>query len=355
MKYSQHRRKLSLLTLFVVSLGFLTQFSACTKGEKQTSEDYTFKVPEGWPQPAYNFADNAVSKEKFVLGRTLFYDVQLSLTNTVSCGSCHQAFSAFAQVGHEVSHGIHDRLGKRNSPPLFNLNWHNSFFWDGRANHLEVQPLGPLADVNEMGETLSNVLYKLQGSSNYPNLFKAAFGDTAITSQRMLRSLAVFMGMMVSDQSKYDQYKRGEVALTAEEERGQTIFQANCASCHKPPLFSDFSFRSNGISHLPNNLGTIDSGVGGLDPVTLSELYKFKVPSLRNLKYTRPYMHDGRFLTLEAVLNHYTSIDPNATNLDPILQQAIILSTNDKTDLLAFLNTLNDEKFVKDPRFLEPR
>lgn len=353
MNHFSSKKKITIILFLVIGAGLL-QISACTKNENDADENlYKFVVPKDWPQPVYGFEGNEGSKGKFELGKSLFYDVQLSITNTVSCGTCHQPFAAFAQLDHDVSHGIHDRIGKRNSQPLFNLNWHNSFFWDGRVNHIEVQPLNPIVDTTEMGETLQGIITKLQADPRYDKLFTDAYGDTAVTSQRIFRSMAVFMGMMVSNNSKYDQYTRGEASLSAQEQRGLTIFEQNCASCHKPPLFSDFSFRSNGLPDRINAHGTIDSGKASVAPYDPQNMYKFKVPSLRNLAYTRPYMHDGRFETLENVLDHYASIDPSSVNLDPLLQNSIALSTNQRSDLLAFLQTLNDEVFVKDKRFME--
>lgn len=326
--------------------------ASCGKEDVKKNE-FAFKVPKDWPAPVYAFEGNEVSEAKFNLGKELFYDVQLSLTNTVSCGSCHQPFAAFAHLDHDVSHGVYDRLGKRNSPPLFNLNWHSSFFWDGRSNHLEVQPLSPITDSTEMAETLPNVLAKLQSDQRYPPLFTAAFGDALIDSQRMLKALAVFMGMMVSDNAKYDKYMRGEEQLTEQESRGMAVYTQHCSGCHKAPLFSDFNFRSNGLAPRLTTAGTEDSGRAAVAPFQAENMYKFKVPSLRNLRFTRPYMHDGRFQTLEQVLDHYSQIDANAVNLDPQLVNGIQLSQQERSDLLAFLNTLNDEEFVRDRRFVK--
>lgn len=313
-------------------------------------EIFAFKIPEGWPAAHYNFENNPLSKEGFELGRKLFFDGRLSRDNSTSCGSCHQPFSAFSHLGHDISHGIEDKLGTRNSPPLFNLNWHKSFFWDGGANHIEVQPLGPIQNPVEMDETINNIITKLEKDATYKSMFKAAWGDETINSQRIFKSLAQFMGMLVSDNSKYDKYVRKEAGgeMTTEELAGLTIFREKCESCHKEPLFSDFSMRNNGLKPTAIN----DSGRMRitLDP---ADMYKFKVPSLRNLKYTPPYMHDGRLSTLDDVLTHYTSNIHQSPTLDPLLKNSIQLSAQEKTSLLAFLNTLNDEVFVKDSRFKE--
>lgn len=316
-----------------------------------------FKIPKDWPLPVYNFQNNPLTKEGFKLGRKLFFEVKLSSDNKISCGSCHQPFAAFAQIEHDVSHGVDERIGTRNSPALFNLNWHTSFFWDGGVNHIELQPFGPITNPLEMDETLANVVDKLQNDAGYRQLFKEAFGSEEVTTQRIAWSLAQFMGTMVSANAKYDKYMRNEAggAFTAQEENGLSIFRSKCASCHTEPLFSDFSFRNNGLELVNNSHGYIDSGRGRITPFDASSFYKFKVPSLRNLKYTTPYMHDGRFTSLDEVLEHYSTGVHQTPNLDPLLTSGIPLTAADKDAIKAFLNTLNDEDFVKDVRFREPK
>lgn len=314
-------------------------------------EDIEFVIPQGWPAPMYNFQNNTLSNAGFELGRKLFYETRLSRDNSTSCGTCHQAFAAFAHADHTVSHGIDNRLGTRNSPPIFNLNWHPSFFWDGGVNHIESQPINPIQNPLEMDETIDNIVSKLQADEKYKAMFKSAFGDETVNSQRIFKSLAQFMGMMVSADAKYDKYKRGEAGgdMTAAELRGLDIFSAKCADCHKEPLFSDFSFRNNGLPSTAIN----DSGRGHITR-EVADMYKFKVPTLRNLKYTYPYMHDGRFTTLQQVMDYYTTSVHNSGAVDPrIGAGGIALSAQDKSDLIEFLNTLNDESFVKDKRFHE--
>lgn len=311
-----------------------------------------FTIPQNWPKPFYNFENNTLTAQGFELGRRLFFDPRLSRDNSTSCGSCHQQFAAFAQSDHDVSHGVDGKLGTRNSPPLFNLNWHTSFFWDGGVNHIESQPINPIQNPVEMDEKMDNIIVKLKADERYKAAFKAAFGDETINSQRIFKALAQYMGMLVSSNSKYDKYVRGEQGgnMNGAELAGLTVFRAKCETCHKEPLFSDFSFRNNGLHPTSVN----DSGRAHITRST-ADLYKFKVPSLRNLKYSYPYMHDGRFTSLEQVLNYYTSgIQPSAT-LDPVLASGITLTPEDKTNLLAFLNTLNDETFIKDSRFSETK
>lgn len=318
--------------------------------EPKTETPLAFTVPQGWPTPYYNYSNNPLSKEGFELGRKLFYDTRLSKDNTIACGSCHQQFSAFAQIDHPVSHGINDLLGHRNSPALFNLNWHTSFFWDGGVNHIENQPIAPIENPVEMAEKMGDVVSKLQADATYRSMFKAAFGDETVTSQRVARAFAQFMGMMVSSNAKYDKYKRGESggAFSQQELDGYDVYKQNCAACHTEPLFTDFSYRNNGLPPTSVN----DSGRAHITLAT-ADLYKFKIPSLRNLKYTWPYMHDGRFTTIDQVLNHYASGILQSPTLDTKLSAGITLTTKQREDLKAFLNTLNDEEFVANTMFKE--
>lgn len=335
-------------------LGLLVAFSACkpdpafTVDTNNGEEPVSIYVPDGWPQPFYKYESNPISQESFKLGRKLFYDTRLSRDNSTSCGSCHQAFAAFAHADHDLSHGVDGLLGTRNSPPIFNMNWHTSFFWDGGVNHLEVQPLNPIQNPVEMDENLTSIIAKLNGDETYKEMFTAAWGTEEINSARMFKSLALFMGAIISDNSKYDQYTRGETMLTQQELAGLTVYENNCATCHKAPLFTDFSFRNNGLP--PSSVNDSGRAIITRKP---EDMYRFKVPTLRNLGYTQPYMHDGRINTLEGVLDHYANGIHQSPTLDPVLQNGIQLSSQERTDLLAFLNTLNDESMVKDTRFHE--
>lgn len=322
--------------------------ASCSKSEEGGMKPF-FYIPDGFPDPVYKFTDNAVTPDGFALGKKLFYDPLLSRDSTVACGSCHQQFVAFAHSDHQFSHGINNLLGNRNSPGLFNIAWFPNFMWDGGVNHLEVQPLAPIGNPVEMDETMANVLIKLKRSNEYPNLFKAAFGSDTITTQRMMRAMAQFMGSMISANSKYDKFKAGKVTLSASESTGLQLFRAKCESCHKEPLLTDMSFRNNGLDqHFTKDAGRAhittlpqDSGL-------------FRVPSLRNVVLTYPYMHDGRLNTLMEVMNHYSSGIQQSATLDPILfSGSIPLTTQEKNDLIAFLGTLTDYTFVRDARFKE--
>jgi cytochrome c peroxidase len=338
-------RKFLFVTIF-----FLAGIVAC---RKEVMEIFVgFQQPSNFPAPVYRLADNAITKEGFELGRKLFYDPILSGDNSISCGSCHIQSSAFTQHGHSLSHGIADRLGTRNSPPIMNLAWNPTFMWDGGIFDLDLQPIAPITNHVEMEETVANVLAKMRNGTTYPALFKKAFGSEEISSTRFLKALSQFMVMCVSSNAKYDSVMRSQSAFSSEELAGYNLFKSKCGTCHKEPLFTDNSFRNNGLSiSLVNDIGR--------GAVTLhdSDNYKFKVPSLRNLEYTAPYMHDGRLFTLDAVLDHYTSQVQTTPNLDPLLQltsqAGIRLTTDEKQKILSFLKTLDDKVFVADRRFSE--
>ena len=313
-----------------------------------------FEKPVTFPEPVYQLASNPITKEGFELGRKLFYERLLSSNNTISCGSCHIPTAAFTHHGHSVSHGINDLLGTRNSPPIMNLAWNTSFMWDGGVGDLDLHPIAPITNHVEMDETVERVIQKLRNSAEYPALFEKAYGSREITTTRFLKSISQFMLMCISSNSKYDSVLRNQTTsvFNESEERGYAIFKTKCNTCHTEPLFTDQSFRNNGLTPSLR----IDKGryLVTLNP---ADEYRFKVPSLRNLKYTAPYMHDGRFFTLDAVLNHYSGEVSQTPNLDPLLQSGSVLgiplNSNEKADLLSFLATLNDRSFVTDRRLFE--
>ncbi len=312
----------------------------------------SFVVPKGWPQPVYTFANNPLTFDGFELGRKLFYDVRLSRDNTISCGSCHQQFSAFAHIDHDISHGVENRLGTRNSPALFNIAWFPSFFWDGGVNHLETQPINPIQNHLEMDMTLTEVIDRVNADAAYRERFKKVFGNETANSQMIFRAMSQFMAAMVSSDAKYDKYvaNPGAGYFNAQEVRGLTLFRQHCASCHKEPLFTDYSFRNNGLAPLAS---VNDSGRAHIT-LDIADLYKFKVPSLRNIALTRPYMHDGRIATLEDAVEHYrTGVYASATT-DPLVSGRISMTADDKKDIISFLQTLTDSTFIHNTLFAEP-
>ncbi|WP_337044625.1 cytochrome c peroxidase [Emticicia sp. 17c] len=319
---------------------------------KSKQETTLFSVPANFPKPAYDFLNNSITPAGVELGKTLFYDAVLSSDNTISCGSCHQQTAGFTQHGHILSHGVNDRLSKRNAMPLFNLAWATSFGWDGSVPHLDFFAVSPITNPAEMDESMANVLEKLRTSPLYPELFTKAFGSAEINNERFLKALSQFMLTMVSANTRYDRYIRNEgITLNPIELEGLALFKQKCASCHSGDLFTDFSFRNNGLAAKDNDKGRFE--------ITQQETdkFRFKVPSLRNLTYTSPYMHDGRFSTLEQVLEHYTTKVEKTPSLDPILikdgQTGIRMNADEQQKIIAFLKTLDDEDFVKNTLFSE--
>ncbi len=314
-----------------------------------SKEDIQIKWPDYFPQPEYNFENNSLTKEGFYLGKKLFYDPILSKDSTISCGSCHQSFVAFAHADHKLSHGINNLQGIRNAPGLYNLIWQKSFFWDGGARHIELQPIAPIINPVEMGETIDHVVYKLRRNNAYKSLFNKAFMSDSITSQLLLKALAQFMGALISTNSKYDRYIQNPKMnpFTDDEKDGLALFENKCSSCHPAPLFTDGFFRNNGLDST-----FIDSGRYRITNLP-SDWGKFKVPSLRNVEVTYPYMHNGRFETLEQVLEHYNNGVLQSVTLDPLLRNGIALNNTEKRKIITFLKTLTDRDFIQDKRFSE--
>ena len=268
-----------------------------------TKKDVELKIPKGFPKPVYDFKQNKLTPEGFVLGRKLFYDPILSKDSSTSCAFCHQRFAAFAHIDHALSHGINSLIGKRNVPAIQNEIWQSNFMWDGGINHLDLQPIAPITNPVEMDESLIGVIKKLQRNKEYVTLFTKAFRDSTITSEKMLKAISQFISLMISSDSRYDKYMRGDDTLSKQELSGLAIFRSRCESCHKEPLFTDNTFRNNGLK--PDTT-LRDSGREKITGVT-DDFMKFKVPSLRNVEMTYPYMHDGQFKNLQQVLNHYSS------------------------------------------------
>jgi cytochrome c peroxidase len=305
--------------------------------------------PDYFPDINYNIERNNISADKINLGRALFFDPILSKDNTVSCASCHSPYNAFAHTDHDLSHGIDDNIGTRNAPALFNLAWNKSFMWDGAINHLDMQALAPITSENEMGSDINHVTKKLQDSHIYPSLFLKSFGDSVVTGEHILKALSQFQLTLISADSKYDQVKKGEEIFSAKEENGYAIFKKECNSCHSEPLFTNLGFANNGLD--------IDSTLIDYGKMNVTKNPKdsmlFKVPSLRNLSYTFPYMHDGRFRKLNQVLDRYQQITPDK-NLSGTLEKSIQLNPHERIDLISFLLTLNDSAFVFNPKHQYP-
>lgn len=310
--------------------------------------------------------DNPITDAGATLGRVLFYEKQMSANGTVSCGSCHQAINGFSDPA-VLSSGFENGLTGRHSMSLANSRYYNngSFFWDERAASLEAQVLMPIQDEVEMGMTLNDLVDRLEGIPYYAPLFNAAFGSNEINSDRISRALAQFIRSMVSINSKYDT-GRNEVNaptvdfpnFTAQENRGKALFfdpAIGCAACHGTDAFIAPGARNNGLD--ADN--SADLGRGGVTGVTAQEGV-FKVGSLKNIEFTAPYMHDGRFSTLEEVIEHYNSGVQNNPNLSPPLRlpgggiRRFNLSDSDKAALVAFLKTLSDDVLINNAKFADP-
>lgn len=312
-----------------------------------------WKTPMNWPEPVYNFKKNPLDSATIQLGRVLFYDPVLSSDSTISCASCHSPYNAFTHVDHALSHGIKDRIGTRNSPVLVNLAWGKSFMWDGAVNHLDMQALAPLENHLEMDENLSHVLLKIGRQEKYKKLFKSAFHSETMTGERFLKAISQFMLTLVSSDSKYDQVTRGDkgVQFTEQEKKGYVLFKENCASCHTEPLFTNQTFQNNGL--LPDS---VLQDIGRMKITQKnSDSLKFKVPTLRNIERSAPYMHDGRYRSLQMVLFHYSADIHLSPTLAPQLRNGIKLSEDDKRNMIAFLKTLTDNTFLNNKQLQHPR
>ncbi len=344
---------------FVLLLGWAPLFlgSCSSDGEdyRTIDEPLDFEVPANFPRPSYDLTANPPTKAGFELGKKLFYDGQLSANGFISCGFCHEQRTAFTHHGHQFSHGVNDLEGSRNTPAIQNMAFMEEFAWDGATSHLDLFPIIPITNEVEMGETMANVIAKLNADPEYRNLFSRAFEDGGVNNENFLKALSQFMVMMVSANSRYDKHIRKETGgeLTDRELQGMKVFREKCANCHSSDLFTDGAFRNNGLPPHPELQDLGREEVSG----AAADRHAFKVPSLRNVSLTAPYMHDGRFGTLRAVLDFYGSGVIDSPTLDPFLNKdgklGIPLSSLEKEDLISFLNTLTDETYINDERFAE--
>ncbi len=336
----------------------------CSSKEEDvyTPKPTTLKVPELFQQkiiaPVIP-SNNPLTEEGIALGKKLFFDKILSKNNTQSCATCHDPKRAFTDET-RFSDGVDGNLGTRNSMPLFNLAWNfdERFAWDGKELSLERQALEPVRNPIEMHSKWTDVAQRIQNHAEYPTLFKQAFGNVKIDSTLITKALAQFERTLISGDSKFDQFLLGKAQLTPEEKNGFDVFmdetRGDCFHCHgsnNNPLWTDNKFHNNGL-----NATFTDLGLGKVtgDP---NDNGKFRTPSLRNLKFTAPYMHDGRFATIEEVIEHYSTGLKASPTIDPLMkkvnQGGVNISNKDKADLKAFLLTLTDNNFVNNPDFQE--
>jgi cytochrome c peroxidase len=371
---------MNLKSIWLV-LAFSIFVFACENDKENEEEDvdqpYNLIVPSHFSQNYDISAANQLTVGGVQLGRMLFYEKKLSGNNTMSCAGCHQQEKAFTD-GNAFSNGIDGKPGRKNAMAMSNFLWENRFFWDGRAGSLEEQALFPIQDTLEMHENLDHAVSELQSSSVYPSKFKLAFGSATITGEKIANALSQFQMTLISSNSKFDKYLQGKYVPTEQELRGIQLFKThpdptnnirggNCGDCHLGVLFNG---DQSGLSGFHNN--------GLDDDLTLSEGVmkvtnnpddkgKFRVPSLRNIALTAPYMHDGRFNTLEEVLDHYNDQIKQSKTLDPLIMAAsnevkkpgdnrikLYLTNQEKADIIAFLNMLTDEEFTSDKKFSNP-
>lgn len=302
-------------------------------------------------------AENPQTVEGVALGKRLFFDGILSSDGSKSCASCHSPQNAFSDTT-PTSIGVSGVSGFRNSMPLFNLAWNYNerFTWTGRELSLERQIEGPVTNPIELQSNWEEVIDRLQNHPEYPELFQLAFNTSTISKDLITKAIAQFERTLISANSKFDRYTLGQASLTPQELNGLDIFlredKGDCFHCHgnpNNPLWTDNDFHNNGLDATFIDLGL---GVFTGDP---NDNGKFKTPSLRNLAYTAPYMHDGRFATLDEVINHYSEGLQNSPTIDPLMKQiaqgGVQLSAQEKADLKAFLLTLSDPSFLNNPDF----
>lgn len=380
----------SFRTLLMVVLGLLlVSLGSCREDEDDDLPPTGTPPPPVPPEPTPFFldipvhlsvfsytipADNPLTEEGVALGKRLFFERKLSINNQLSCGGCHKPEAAFSDPGMAVSRGAQGQLGVRNAMGIFNLMWSEKpslgFNWNRSATTIETQALDPVTNHLEMMETWPNVASKLQNDPTYPPLFEAAFGTRTIDSSLVVKAIAQFERTLISGDSRMDRYMIAVVTdtssppdppklrdfLTAQEVRGFNLYvneKGDCFHCHGNvnlgnPLWTDFEFRNNGLDMNP------DSGLASITK-NPNDLGKFKTPSLRNLVFTAPYMHDGRFQTLEEVVEFYSSGVQDSPYTDPLMEDRGSLNANltaqEKADLVTFLKTITDSSFVNNPNF----
>ena len=294
--------------------------------------------------------DNPQSPEKIELGRKLFYDVRLSVDNTIACASCHQQKFAFSNGGQRVSTGIRGQKGTRNAPGLGNVGYRKSFFWEGGAKSLELQAIGPITAHDEMGMEPEDLVRKLASIPEYANAFKTAFKD-GVTMLNITRALASFERTLISNSSPFDAYRAGnETAMNPAAVRGMELFfgeKGDCFHCHGGFNFTDEDLHNTGV-----HLKYADPGLARISK-NPDDVGKFKTPGLRNIALTAPYMHDGSMKSLQAVLEHYNKGGQAHPNAD-VLMRPLELTKQEINDLIMFLNALTDKKFITEPKFGPP-
>jgi cytochrome c peroxidase len=331
---------------FLYSLGIVALFCCTACDRNTTPTPHQFKIPIGFP-PLLQPADNIATEEGISLGKKLFFDKKLSKNGQISCASCHNPALYFTDAN-RFSQGV---LGQttRHSMPLFNVGYTPDLFWDGHRNSLETQALLPIEGHNEFAETWDNVVQKLKADAAYPSLFLKAFQVKTFDKSHVTKALAQYQRTLFSGNAKYDSVQAKLAQLSPKELGGYNIFnteRGDCFHCHGTVLFTDLRFRNNGLNAVPSDSGYYYVSKNPAD------IGKFRSPSLRNVALTAPYMHDGRFSTLEQVLDHYSEGVERSRTLDPIILKRINkqFTEAEKDSLIAFLKTLTDYRFTQTHR-----
>ena len=362
---------MKLHKIFLVVFTMALIMVACGKDDEPVDnpvvkDETPYSLEYGnFPPPSLP-SDNVLTVQGVQLGKMLFYDKLLSEGETQACADCHRQPDGFSDTL-KFSLGVEELPGKRQAMPIFNMAWHtNQFFWDGRANLLRDQSLLPIQDELEMNETLEDVIAKLSAEQTYRDQFTRAFGSEEITSEKMSLAMEQFMLSIISNDSKYDKFLTGSVQLTESEERGRVLFfqeynpffpddsGADCAHCHGGDNFENDLYMNNGLD---TDAEFLDMG---RENVTMDDAdrAKFKVPTLRNIEITPPYMHDGRFQTLEEVVNHYNEEIKESSTADQTVlntkDTGLFLTEQDKEDLVNFLKTLTDQTFINNEEYKSP-
>lgn len=326
---------------FCLFISVLVFIQCKTDENSNPDKEFQFEIPIGFSAPVLR-EDNPMSFSKISLGKKLFFDPILSLDSSISCGSCHRPQFAYSDPN-PISPGVDGKIALRNAPSLSNLAWHPYFFAEGGSPNLESQVLGPVEDPNEMAFSIIKAVDRLKNNEEYLSLFQKSFNDSP-SVYTTTRAIAAFERSLISSNSKYDRFalQGDSSAFSSEEKRGYQLFnsdQLKCSTCHSGFMFTDFSFQNNGIYEVYNDPGRMRLTLDSVD------LGKFKVPSLRNIALTGPYMHDGSFSSLEEIIDHYISGGKKHQNQNSKVQ-GFEISETDKKALIQFLHTLTDTVFT---------
>ena len=366
MKYAFVKYRIGLTAIAIVILITLASTVEFITPVIETGP-YPLSYPDNFGNRIFIPVDNPLTKEGVYLGRMLFYETKLSANNKISCATCHQQKLAFTD-GKAFSEGIDGKLTARSSMSLANLLWVKNLFWDGRAKSLEEQATVPVTNPHEMNQPFENAVKKLSATNTYPPLFRLVFGNDSITGDRIVKAISQFERTLISANSKYDQYLNGTYQPTAAELNGLNLFMrvpqpeknirgANCGRCHGTAKIFIELFHNNGLDSFPK-----DPGRAGITKMDMDK-GRFRVPTLRNIALTAPYMHDGRFKSLQEVVDHYNEHLMQVLTLSPLLQDVsnnkngkkLELTGKEKNDLISFLYMLTDSSFITDKRFADPK